>query len=193
MALDKVKSGNFNMVNIYLEGLTPRIKGHWEKLGKTPEKRKVMLIDDSQMRKELEVAAKEKEKRDEVVREHEVKEEGMADKEKMKQVEKVLKSPEKRGIDTSALSKQKEEIKKEIEKEKSREIETGAAHERGMLEQIDKLEEEIHQLLINKQKKEALLKYAEVQSLYKELPKELKVKVFKKCVDLQKEIGNGNR
>lgn len=38
LALDKVKSGNFNMVGIYLEGLRPRIQKHWDKLGQTPKK-----------------------------------------------------------------------------------------------------------------------------------------------------------
>ena len=56
MALDKVKSGSFNMVNIYLEGLTPRIRAQWDKLGKQPEKRKLKLVTESELREELEKA-----------------------------------------------------------------------------------------------------------------------------------------
>ncbi|RME53635.1 DUF87 domain-containing protein [Candidatus Woesearchaeota archaeon] len=37
LATDKVKTGNFNMVKIYLDGLTPRIDKQWEKLGKKPK------------------------------------------------------------------------------------------------------------------------------------------------------------
>jgi hypothetical protein len=62
MALDKVKSGNFNMVNIYLEGLTPRIKGHWEKLGKQPKKREIKLVDESELRKEIQKAVEARRK-----------------------------------------------------------------------------------------------------------------------------------
>ena len=62
MALDKVKSGSFNMVDIYLEGLTPRIKAHWEKLGKTPEKRKLKLVSEEELKEEFEKAKKEREK-----------------------------------------------------------------------------------------------------------------------------------
>ena len=65
MALDKVKSGSFNMVNIYLEGLTPRIKANWEKLGLAPEKRKINLVSESELREELEKAKEARKKYDE--------------------------------------------------------------------------------------------------------------------------------
>src|SRR3989338_5835800 len=53
MALDKVKSGSFNMVDIYLEGLNPRLKEQWKKLGKEPEKRKTRLVSESELRAEF--------------------------------------------------------------------------------------------------------------------------------------------
>ena len=62
MALDKVKSGSFNMVDIYLEGLTPRIKEQWDKLGKTPEKRRLKLVSKTELKEEFEKAKKEREK-----------------------------------------------------------------------------------------------------------------------------------
>jgi len=58
MALDKVKSGSFNMVNIYLEGLRPRIKGQWDKLGKEPKKRVVQLVSEDDLKAEFEKAQK---------------------------------------------------------------------------------------------------------------------------------------
>ncbi len=45
LAADKVKTGNFNMVDIYLEGLKPRIDAEWQKIGKKPQKRKKELVD----------------------------------------------------------------------------------------------------------------------------------------------------
>ncbi len=45
LAKDKVKSGNFNLVDIYLDGLKPRIKSQWDKIGKKPKKREVKLAD----------------------------------------------------------------------------------------------------------------------------------------------------
>ncbi|MEK6946659.1 MAG: DUF87 domain-containing protein [Nanoarchaeota archaeon] len=62
MALDKVKSGSFNMVNIYLEGLTPRIKSNWDKLGKQPEKRRLKLVTESELKEELERAKEARKK-----------------------------------------------------------------------------------------------------------------------------------
>ena len=53
MALDKVKSGSFNMVDIYLEGLKPRVKEQWKKLGKEPEKRRAKLVSESELREEF--------------------------------------------------------------------------------------------------------------------------------------------
>ncbi|MBW2974585.1 DUF853 family protein [Candidatus Woesearchaeota archaeon] len=61
MALDKVKSGSFNMVDIYLEGLKPRLEDHWKKLGKKPEKRKIKLVAEEELKKEFEKAKKARE------------------------------------------------------------------------------------------------------------------------------------
>jgi len=56
MALDKVKSGSFNMVDIYLEGLKPRLIDQWKKLGKEPEKRKAKLVSESELKEEFKKA-----------------------------------------------------------------------------------------------------------------------------------------
>ena len=62
LALDKVKSGNFNMVKIYLEGLVPRIDKAWEKLGKKPQKLVRELVDMSAIKSELKKAQEERDK-----------------------------------------------------------------------------------------------------------------------------------
>jgi hypothetical protein len=61
LALDKVKGGSFNMVQIYLDGLAPRVAKHWEKQGKTPPKLEKKLLSDDEMKADL---AKAKETRD---------------------------------------------------------------------------------------------------------------------------------
>ena len=41
------------MVDIYLEGLKPRVKEQWKKLGKEPEKRRAKLVSESELREEF--------------------------------------------------------------------------------------------------------------------------------------------
>jgi len=62
LSKDKIKSGNFNMVKIYLDGLTPRVEKLWEKLGKQPKKLEIKLLDTADMDAELAKAKAEKEK-----------------------------------------------------------------------------------------------------------------------------------
>ncbi|MFH1642052.1 MAG: DUF87 domain-containing protein [Nanoarchaeota archaeon] len=62
MALDKVKSGSFNMVDIYLEGLKPRLDTAWDKIGKQAKKRKLKLVSEKELQEEFEKAKKEREK-----------------------------------------------------------------------------------------------------------------------------------
>jgi tetratricopeptide (TPR) repeat protein len=56
LSLDKVKSGNFNMVEIYLQEVIPRMQKMWEKLGKKPKKRELKLIDAKALKDELKKA-----------------------------------------------------------------------------------------------------------------------------------------
>ena len=56
MAADKVKTGSFNMVDIYLEGLGPRIKTQWEKLGKEPPKKQSKMVSESELMEEFKKA-----------------------------------------------------------------------------------------------------------------------------------------
>jgi hypothetical protein len=61
LALDKVKAGSFNMVDIYLESLESRLKSEWDKIGKKPKKRKTELIEEDVLKDELQRAKKERE------------------------------------------------------------------------------------------------------------------------------------
>jgi hypothetical protein len=62
LAVDKIKSGNFNMVQIYLDGLTPRIEKIWNKIGKKPQKLERKLVDLDAMEAELKKAQAEHDK-----------------------------------------------------------------------------------------------------------------------------------
>ena len=59
---DKIMVGNFSVVDIYLEGLNPRVAKQWEKLGKKPKKKILELVDLEEIKKSVEEAKKESEK-----------------------------------------------------------------------------------------------------------------------------------
>ncbi len=63
LAKDKIKSGNFNMVKIYLDGLTPRVEKMWDKLGKKPKKLEVKLLDTKDIDEAVKKAKEEKAKK----------------------------------------------------------------------------------------------------------------------------------
>jgi hypothetical protein len=62
LAVDKIKSGNFNMVQIYLDGLTPRVEKIWNKIGKKPEKLELKLVDMSEVEDDMKEAKAEHDK-----------------------------------------------------------------------------------------------------------------------------------
>ncbi len=64
LSKDKVKSGNFNMVQIYLDGLTPRVKKMWEKVGQQPKKLEIKLLDATAIDEAVKKAKEEKAKKD---------------------------------------------------------------------------------------------------------------------------------
>lgn len=55
---DKLMSGNFSVVDIYIEGLAPRLQKQWEKIGKKPKKLEKKLIDVAEIQKSVEEARK---------------------------------------------------------------------------------------------------------------------------------------
>ncbi len=58
---DKLMTGNFSVVDIYIEGLGPRLQKQWEKIGKKPKKVEKKLVDISEIQKSVEEAKKAKE------------------------------------------------------------------------------------------------------------------------------------
>jgi len=59
---DKLMTGNFTVVDIYLEGLKPRMEKQWESLGKKPKKKEIELIDEKELETALDKAQKERDK-----------------------------------------------------------------------------------------------------------------------------------
>ncbi len=57
---DKLMTGNFTVVDIYLEGLKPRVEKNWQTIGKQPKKRELKLIDVAELESALAKANAEK-------------------------------------------------------------------------------------------------------------------------------------
>ena len=164
LAKDKINAGTFNMVSIYLEGLTPRIKAQWDKLGKTPKKKEIKLASEDELEKELEKAKK-------------VNEESRKEQEQGKK-------QESKTEDEEVEEAVKEEAREEEQEEK--EIEKGI--EGNNLTKINNLMTEMSNCLDNGSKKEAIQIYNKITILYKEIPKEYKKEIFNKCRELYKRL-----
>ncbi|MCK4997518.1 DUF87 domain-containing protein [Candidatus Pacearchaeota archaeon] len=63
---DKIMTGNFSVVDIYLEGIEPRMAKQWSKLGKKPKKREVKLVDLEKIKASVAEAKAESDKAKEV-------------------------------------------------------------------------------------------------------------------------------
>ena len=50
---DKIMTGSFSVVQIYLDGLVPRVKKEWEKIGKQPPKMVIELISEEEIQKAI--------------------------------------------------------------------------------------------------------------------------------------------
>jgi len=61
----KIMVGNFSVVDIYLEGLVPRVAKQWEKLGKKPKKKQIELASVEDIKKSIEEAKSERKKEEE--------------------------------------------------------------------------------------------------------------------------------
>ncbi|MFA5764473.1 MAG: DUF87 domain-containing protein, partial [archaeon] len=55
---DKLMTGNFSVVDIYIEGLGPRLQKQWEKLGKKPKKVETKLLEVAEIKESVEEAKK---------------------------------------------------------------------------------------------------------------------------------------
>ena len=56
LAKDKIKKGQFNMADIYLGALEPRINATWKKIGKVPKQRGYKIVSETEIIKGIEEA-----------------------------------------------------------------------------------------------------------------------------------------
>jgi len=168
LAKDKINAGSFNMVDIYLEGLTPRIKEQWHKIGKTPKKKEIKLASETELERELEEAKR--------VNEESRKEEQEQEKEELKKGEQEVEEAV------------KEEAKEEEQEEQAIEKDIKTTSEDNNLTEINNLITKMNSCLDGNNKKEAIQMYNKITLLYKEIPKEYKKKIFKKCNELYKRL-----
>ncbi len=100
---DKLMTGNFTVVDIYLEGLKPRVEKHWQSLGKKPKKRELELVDTSVVESSLKQAQKSREETE-------------------KQENKEVKKEENNIVKKEEVKKEevKQDIKEEIKKEETK-------------------------------------------------------------------------
>ena len=63
---DKIMTGNFSVVDIYLEGIGPRVIKQWDKLGKKPKKLEIKLADLDEIKASVAEAKAESDKAKEV-------------------------------------------------------------------------------------------------------------------------------
>ena len=161
LAQDKVKSGSFNMVDIYLDGLKPRIKVQWDKLGKEPKKREIRYVSEGELEKELEKARKEREKPQEGDEENQG---SVADAiRKAKEVKEAAKKNEDKKTGDNDDNKDLE-----LENNKSN-------------KDIDAIISEIHSHIDSGDKQSLMLSYSKLQLIYKSASKEDKIKIFQEC------------
>lgn len=76
---DKLMTGNFTVVDIYLEGLKPRLQKEWEKVGKKPKEKEMELIDVRELESALAKAKEEHNKANKKEKGEEKKEEKKED------------------------------------------------------------------------------------------------------------------
>ncbi len=191
LAKQKMNSGGFNMVSIYLAGLTPRVKKHWDKIGKAPKKREIKLASEKELQEELEDAKKKnedakKEKPEETDKEKKPEEEKKEPKQDKKKDLSEKREEEKTGEEKTKETekeKAKEKLEKEKQAKKKRERLRANAG-RDMLIEINELLLTANDSLRSKNHEGAMDAYRRIISLYKDIPQNSKKEVFAACVTL---------
>jgi hypothetical protein len=152
LAQDKVKSGSFNMVDIYLEGLKPRVKAQWEKLGKKPEKRKARYVSEEELKEELKKS-----------------------------------QPHNKGVNKNNDNKAEDEGEKEGSEEIVEKNKVSGEDEGNSLDLITR---ELHAAIDSNNKERVFELYSKLQRLYRDAPKEDKIKILKEFNAIREKFKN---
>jgi uncharacterized membrane protein/DNA polymerase III delta prime subunit len=137
----KLMEGAFDVVDIYLETLEPRVKAEFEKIGMKVPEYNPELVEEKEIKKVVEEAEKE---REEFLKKF--KEEISIDKlkEKVKEIEKLIKQAKSKGKDTFTYEIDLERIPAEI---KILEISKEVKGMQDLAFKLAKMEEELKKLL----------------------------------------------
>ncbi len=205
LALDKVKAGSFNMVDIYLEGLTPRLKGFWSKLGKEPKQREIRRISEAELKKELDKAKKWRDKVEgkTPAQEEPTEEKPAGDDEPVAEetpVDSAKQEQEEQQNVESAIGKAKAAREKKIESDKAQEKQeqanqnkprkpgSGPSGPAPLDHTIEETLQEVDNALHASNKAALISLYKELQVAYRLATKEMKLAILDKCKSIQKVI-----
>ena len=160
------------MVDIYLDGLKPRIMAQWDKIGKKPKKKEIKLADVEEMEEELKEqenkfsSSQAKLEKAEKEKGGEKKEEGMEGKEEGK----------------------KEEGEVQKEQTQSENAESPKVEKKSDVRSLVNIIMSAHKDVEEGNIADAKNKYKKIMEMYKIVPQELKGEVFNECIILQKEL-----
>jgi hypothetical protein len=188
LAKDKIKTGNFNMVQIYLDGLTPRVQKMWDKLGKKPEAIQIKLLDTAEINAAVKKAQEEKAKK-----------EGGA---QAAQETPAEAAPQESASQQPAQQEQpKQEQSPTTQKQKPTQIMTAAAKPMQQAPQqartavppsdatqFSTLVARTRQTIAARNKAGATQLYSQLSNTYKTLPQQYKTQAYSQIMDISKQI-----
>jgi len=138
LAKGKVKEGQFQMADMYLETLKPSIEEYWKNLGKTPEH----LVKEKISRTEVERGIlKAKEERKKFIKENPEKELSFA--EKLKELKKESEDKKRKGKDASKIEMKINDLEARLKPFNGKVNEKDA---QGINEEIEGLKKELNKL-----------------------------------------------
>ena len=117
LASSKIKQGQFNLADIYLDSLNPKISNEWKKLNKTPPKLEIRKLSKEEI---LEGVEKAKEERQKYVEKEEKLNEFKQLQSDFSNLKKKIEELKTKGINTSLIEIKLKELAKKSEKTKKK-------------------------------------------------------------------------
>jgi hypothetical protein len=168
LAKDKLKTSNFNMVDIYLDSLKPRIEKEWKKIGKEPKHYKPKFAVEEEA-----PAKKNEEKRKET-------ESSMTSAKAKKKEGKKAKPAATGNIATKGQKEEKAEAATASPKKPSEKID--------LINEAKTLISKMNASLQDGNADGSKQLYAQLCQLYKKMDKEQKAQIYPEIIAMQKEL-----
>ena len=135
LASSKIKVGQFNLADIYLESLTPKINNEWKRIGKSPPKLEIKKVSKEEIIKGVEEAKKERQN-------YIKKEEKMSEFNQLEvdvsKMNRELEEKKKKGINTSLIEIKIKDLDKEIKRAFETKKKSDLQEARNLLDSINK-------------------------------------------------------